>query len=95
MPIRVRRTRDLTRYGGILALTGTNGVGGYVVRKVTYPKNYVKNTKAGTNFTGASGTLGGCMSDSRPGLPSRRLRGLRLGWLPRGVPLCGSPGVSV
>lgn len=44
--IGITGTRKLSRYMGLLHVTGTNGCGNCLLRNVTYPNNYITNTKA-------------------------------------------------
>lgn len=78
--IGVRRTRKLTRYGGVLALTGTKEVGKYLVRNVKYPNKYVTKTKAGVPVPATGGSITTCIGGSDETLPPGRLRRVRLGW---------------
>lgn len=52
-------TRNLRGYGGVLRVTGVNGCGKCLLRKVTYPNNYMTNTNAVRAIGGTTTTLRG------------------------------------
>lgn len=90
-------TRNLGRYHRLLGLTALNGCPKCLLRNVTYPKNYITNTKAVRTVGGSRASIKLCTGRSARGASDRarcvgRLSGLMswCRWGEKCVSVCGS-----